>query len=125
MRVLVDENLNESQNYVLTAQKPNHVLDCIKMSMARMLREMIFSALFLQDSTCSTVSRLWGLQDKNDMDQLESVKRRATKKIRRMKHTYKERLRQLEFPNLEKTRPQGHFIVFFQYLKVWGNPKRE
>jgi len=41
MRVLVDKKVNMTQQCVLTAQKANHILGCIKSSVASRVREVI------------------------------------------------------------------------------------
>ncbi|KAK4828805.1 hypothetical protein QYF61_000862 [Mycteria americana] len=75
---------------VLTAQKTNCILGCIKRSMANRLREVIlplYSAL-------------------------------VAKMIRRLEHlSYEERLRELGLFSLEKRRPWGDLILTFQHLK--------
>ena len=61
--VLVDGKLNMSQQCVLTAQKANHILCCIKRSVAIRSREGIlplYSALVRPHLQCSV--QLWGPQ---------------------------------------------------------------
>ncbi|PKU45448.1 hypothetical protein llap_4240 [Limosa lapponica baueri] len=70
--VLVDEKLKMSRRCVMAAQKANHFLDCIKMSMASRLREGIlplYSALVRPHLEYCV--QLWGPQHKKDMDLLE------------------------------------------------------
>jgi len=73
--LLLDEKLDQC---ALTAQKTNHILGCIKSSMASRSREVIlplYSAL-LRPHLESCI-QLWSPQHKKDMELLEQVQRRA------------------------------------------------
>jgi len=74
--------VHEKLQCELTAQKANHILGCIKRSVASRSREVILPL-------CSALARphlesciqLWSPQHRKDMDLLEKVHRRATKVI--------------------------------------------
>ncbi|PKU35263.1 hypothetical protein llap_14433 [Limosa lapponica baueri] len=85
--MLIDEKLNMNHQCELTAQKANHILGCIKRSMATRSREVIlplYTALVRPQLECFV--QFWGRQSKKNMDLLERVQKRAMKMIRGLEH---------------------------------------
>ncbi|PKU49249.1 hypothetical protein llap_434 [Limosa lapponica baueri] len=109
----------KSWTWVLAAQKANHVLGCIKRSVAIRSRELILPLY------CALVRphlehciHLWNPQYRKGMDLLEQIQKRATKMIRGMEHlSYEDKLREVGLFSLERRRLWGDIIVAFQYLK--------
>lgn len=112
----MDGKLDMSQQYALRA---NHILDCIKKSIASGLREMIlpFYPALLRPHLEYCI-QMWSPQYRRDMDLLQRFQRRVTKIIWGVEHlSCEDRLRELVLLRLEKRRIQGDLIVAFQYLK--------
>ncbi|PKU29354.1 hypothetical protein llap_20342 [Limosa lapponica baueri] len=104
LRVLVDTKLSMSQQRVLAAKAANGILSCIRQSTGDRSREAIlplYSALVKPHLECWV--QCWPPQYKRDMDILERVQQRATKKLTGLELIfYDERLKELGLFSPEK-----------------------
>ena len=117
LRMLVGEKLNMSRQCVLAAPKANHLLGCIKSSVASRSREVILP-LWSGETPLGALRPALEPSAQDRHGPFAAGLDKTTKMIGGLEHLlYEERLRELGLFSLEKRRLRGGLIAAFQYVK--------
>ena len=115
--ILISDNCNPSAQCAQAAKKANQVLGQINRSFSCHTKDIMtqIHKVFVRPHLEYAVAA-WSPWLQKDIDALEKIQRRATRRISNIRGTYPERLKQLNLTTLEERRKRGDAIEVFKCL---------
>ena len=116
--VSITDNCLPANQCALAAKKANQVLGQINRSFSCKTKDIMSQVykVFVRPHLEHAVPA-WSPWLRKDVDALEKIQRRATRRISDIHGTYPERLQQLDLTTLEERRLRGDAIEVFKYLR--------
>ena len=125
--IIINNNGTPSENCASAAKKANQVLGQIRRSFTCFTKEIQLQLykVFVRPHLEYAVPA-WCPWQRKDIDLLEKIQHRATRRISDINGSYQERLRKLNLTTLEERRRRGDAIEVYKCLRgCWGINKNE
>ena len=115
--ILIDDSCKPGLQCAIAAKKANQVLGRINRSFSCYTRDVMLQIykVFVRPNLEYAVSA-WSPWLAKDINVLESIQHRATRRISDVHGSYPERLQQLQLTTLQERRIRGDAIEMFKYL---------
>ena len=124
--IVISDSCQPSNQCAVAAKKANQVLGQINKSFSCYTKDIMLQIykVFVRPHLEHAVSA-WSPWLKKDIEVMESVQRRATRRMSDVQGSYPERLNQLDLTTLEERRKRGDAIEVYKYLHGHWNVVRE
>ena len=116
--VLVTDDCLPGTQCALAAKKANQVLGQVNRSFSCKTKDVMLQIykVFIRPHLEYAVTS-WSPWQRKDVETLEKIQHRVTRKMSNIRGSYPERLEQLELTTLEERRKRGDAIEVFKYVK--------
>ena len=124
--ILISKNCLPGNQCTLAAKKANQVLGQINRSFSCKTKDVMLQIykVFVRPHLEYGITA-WSPWLKKDIDALEKVQHRATRRMSDVRGSYTERLEQLELTTLEERRLRGDAIEVYKYLRGFLDIEKE
>ena len=124
--VLISENCSPGNQCTSSAKKANQILGQINRSFSCKTKDIQLQIykVFVRPHLEHAVTA-WSPWQRKDIEALEKIQHRATRRMSDVRGTYPERLQQLGLTTLEERRSRGDAIEVFKYLRGFSDIDRK
>ena len=120
--VTISDDCLPQEQCALAAKKANQVLGQVNRSFSCFTKDIMLKIfkVFVRPHL-EYAAPAWSPWLRKDIDTLEKIQRRATRRISNIKGSYPERMKQLGLTTLEERRQRGDAIEMFKFLRGFWN----